>query len=133
MNRHQRRNQNKERYSKAKELMKQPESTFESIDLTKRDFIPKGMTRAYANNRYVVMVYDSSPTTKGNAIRVMIQKHDNTPIVNHWKEIQMLKNEIFGKETTAIEYFPSESELIDDYNIYWIWIFENDILPIPII
>ena len=34
-----------------------------------------------------------------------------------------------AEETTAVEYYPAQSELIDDHNIYWLWIFPNDVLP----
>lgn len=45
------------RISKANKLFKQPVSRFEPIDLSSQSFIPKGMTKAYKNNRFVVMVY----------------------------------------------------------------------------
>ena len=95
-------------------------------------FIPRGMTRAFINTRYVVMVYDNSPVTTGTAIRVMVQKHNDTPILNHWSEMQKIKNEIFGEETIAVEYYPAKSQLIDDHNIYWFWIFPENVLPIPL-
>lgn len=63
----------------------------------------------------------------------MIQKHDDTPIQQHWATIQKIKNEIFGEETTAVEYYPAKSNLIDDHNIYWLWIFPDGALPIPIV
>ena len=91
------------------------------------------MTRAFRNTRFTVMVYDNSLVTTGTAIRVMVQKHDDTPIVKHWSEMQSIKNEIFGEETTAVEYYPSKSQLIDDHNIYWFWIFPNGVLPLPIV
>jgi hypothetical protein len=87
------------------------------------------MTRAYRNNRFTVMVYDNCPTTNGPAIQVLIQNHTNTPIVNHWREIQRIKNEIFGAEVMAIEYFPAQSELVDTHNIYWIFIFPEGVIP----
>jgi len=114
----------------AKAEFKKPVTNFEEVDLSVVKFIPKGMTRAYRNTRFTVMVYDKSPVTTGTAIRIMVQKHDNTPILNHWKEMQNIKNEIFGEEVTAIEYYPSKSQLIDDYNIYWMWIYENGVLPL---
>lgn len=33
------------------------------------------------------MVYDEAPTNVGNAICAIVQKHDDTPIFNHWKEL----------------------------------------------
>lgn len=108
--------------------MKDPVGPWKAIDLTIR-FKPKWMTRAFANNRYVVMIDDHSPTTNGTAIRAMIQKTNDTPILNHWSEIQKIKNELFGKEVTAIEYYPKESELVDQHNIYWLWIFPEGTIP----
>lgn len=126
------RKQNRERKTAATKEFKKPVTKFTEIDLSTRQFIPEGMTRAYGNTRYVVMVYDNIPTTKGKAIKAMIQKHDDTPIVNHWSELQKIKNEIFGEDKTAIEYYPSKEDLIDDFNIYWMWIFEEGVLPKPI-
>jgi hypothetical protein len=125
------RQKKRKRKSAAKKEFQKPITKFEQIDLSKASNIPVGMTRAYRNTRYMVMVYDKSRVTTGFAIRVMVQKHDDTRIVNHWSEMQKIKNEIFGSETVAIEYYPAESQLIDDHNIYWFWIFEEGVLPIP--
>ena len=125
-------NKDRQRRIAAQKEFKKPITKFEKIDLSTASFIPKGMTRAFKNTRYVVMVYDNSPVTTGTAIRVMIQKHNDTPILNHWSEIQKIKNEIFGEETVAVEYYPAKSQLIDDHNIYWIWIFPENVLPIPL-
>lgn len=126
-------NSERQRMLAARKEFKKPVTKFEQIDLSKAPFIPKGMTRAFRNTRYTVMVYDFEPTTKGTAIKVMVQKHDDTPILRHWSEMQKIKNEIFGEETTAVEYYPAQSKLIDVHNIYWFWIFPNDQLPIPIL
>jgi len=117
-----------ERIKEANRRLKMPVGPWKEIDLSLR-FKPKWMTRAFSNNRYVVMIDDNSPTTAGNAIRAMIQKNNDTPILNHWSEIQKIKNELFGKEVTAIEYYPKESELINDHNIYWLWIFPDGVIP----
>jgi hypothetical protein len=115
----------------AQKLFKQPVSDLEQCDLSKVSFIPKGMTRAYRNNRYTIMVFDNHNVSTGTATRVMIQKHDDTPILNHWAELFKIKNEIFGDEIVAIEYYPAKSELIDDHNIYWLWIYPPGVLPLP--
>lgn len=108
---------------------------FEQIDLygMRKDVIPTGMTRAYRNNRYTVMIYDGSMTTAGPVTRALIQNHFDEPIKNHWSEIQRIKNEVFGPEVTAIEYYPAESQLINQHNIYWIWIFPQGVLPMPVL
>jgi len=113
----------------AQKLLKLPEGKFEPIDMKAHPFVPPGMTRAFRNNRYTVMIYDNYPTDKSPVTLVLIQNHFDAPIVNHWSELQRIKNEIFGAETTAVEYYPAESELIDDKNIYWLVVFEDGVLP----
>lgn len=39
-----------------------------------------------------------------------------------WSIKQEIKNEIFGKDRTAIEVFPEENRLIDDCDVYHLWI-----------
>lgn len=108
------------------------EIPFQEIDLSKEKVVPKWMTRVYKNNRYIVMINDNAETTKGKGICAMVQKHNDTPILNHWSEMQKIKNELFGKETVAVEYYPAESNLQNQHNIYWLWIFEDGLLPIYI-
>lgn len=92
-------------------------------------YIPAWFTRVYRNNQFFVMIDDNRETTNGHAICAMVQKHDDTPIKNHWMTMQKIKNEIFGPEVMAIEYYPKQSELVDDHNIYWMWIFPEGIIP----
>lgn len=39
-----------------------------------------------------------------------------------WVEKQEIKNELFGEELTAVEVFPAESELVDEANMYHLWV-----------
>jgi len=123
-------NRKEKRFRKqvADKIMSRPVGEWQQVDLNSRNH-PDWMTRSFQNNRYVVMIADKTPTTHGNAIRVLVQRHDDEPIPKHWSEMQKIKNELFGKETTAIEYYPKESTLINDHNIYWMWIFEEGIIP----
>ena len=118
----------RKRLQEANKLLKLPPGKLMPVDLVINPH-PSWMTRVYRNNRYVVMIDDNAKTSKGPAIKAMVQRHDDTPIPNHWRELQNIKNEIFGPETTAIEYFPAESELVDEHNIYWFWIFPDGDLP----
>jgi hypothetical protein len=126
-------NLERERKRQAKKLLNLPPGKLEVVDLDGARFIPIGMTRAYRNNRYTVMIFDDHPTTHGVAIRVMIQKHDDTPITFHWREMMKIKNDVFGEEVIAVEFYPKKSELIDDHNIYWMWIFPENTFPKPIL
>ena len=39
--------------------------------------------------------------------------------------VRKIKNEIFGDEYIALEVFPRESELVDEANMYHLWVFKN--------
>lgn len=123
----------RERMMAAKKEMKKPVTKFEQINLSKAPYVPERMTRAYRNTRYTVMVFDNAKTTHGLATQILVQKHDDTQILNHWAELQKIKNEIFGQESTAVEYYPAESELVNMHNIYWLWIFPEGVLPKPML
>lgn len=118
--------------AKAKKLLKKPKGCLKPIDLENSNR-PEWMTGAYSNNRYVIMIEDKVLMSNGEkAKKVMIQRHDDKPIPNHWKELQNIKNELFGNEKMAIEYYPRESQLVDKANIYWMWVFPDDVIPEPI-
>lgn len=120
------------RQKAAKKALSLPPGPLKEINLAEAKSVPKWMTRAYRNNRYTVMIKDDSPTTHGPAIRAMVQKHDDKPLPFHWREMQKIKNELFGPEAVAVEYYPPESQLENSHNIYWMWIYPKGILPIPI-
>lgn len=74
-------------------------------------------------NEYVVMVRDVE-TEWGAIQHACLRNANNTDIP--WSEKQRIKNEIFGQEATAIEVFPKESELVDEANMYHIWVLPDD-------
>jgi len=116
----------------ARKLLKKPKGKLEPINLS-QTAKPHWMTRAYQNNRYVVMIDDGAKMTKGvTAIKAMVQRHDDKPIRNHWREMQAIKNELFGGEATGIEFYPAVTKLQDYHNIYWLWILPDGDLPIAI-
>lgn len=105
----------------AKKLFKKHAGKLEQIDLEKRNS-PQWMTRAFSNNRYVVMINDNARIKGIDAVKAMVQRHDDKPIQGHWRQLQNIKNELFGTDATAIEFYPPESELEDVANIYWLWV-----------
>lgn len=71
------------------------------------------------DGQYAVM---SRPvdTEWGAVIHACIRNLDSTDIP--WAVKQQIKNELFGYEATAIEVFPAETDLVDEANMYHIWI-----------
>lgn len=43
-----------------------------------------------------------------------------------WKIKQEIKNELFGENRIAIEVFPKTDDLIDECDVYHLWIFEKN-------
>jgi hypothetical protein len=70
-------------------------------------------------NDYVVMIRNIE-TEWGKVQHACIRNADNSDIP--WREKQRIKNEIFGKESLAIEVFPCESQLVDEAGMYHIWV-----------
>ena len=42
-----------------------------------------------------------------------------------WSEKQQIKDELFGKNRTAVEVYPSEDRLIDTSDVYHLWVFDK--------
>ena len=82
------------------------------------------MNEAYKdiNSQYAVLVR-TIDTELGKVKHAAIRNIDSTDIP--WSEKQRIKNELFGEEKQAIEFFPKQSELIDEANMYHIWILEE--------
>ena len=53
--------------------------------------------------------------------KVMVRRNDAQAIYS-WQDMFRIKNEIFGEEVEAIQFFPKKSELVDEANMYWFWI-----------
>lgn len=48
------------RTAEAKRLLKEPESKFIEQDVANMKFLPRGLTRAFSDNRYIVMILTAS-------------------------------------------------------------------------
>ena len=106
----------------AKRLMKNARGVFKPVTVDACAF--PSIKRAYANNWYVVTIHIKKMWDQEFEV-AMVQKHDDTPIENHWSELQHIKNQIFGLEATAIEFYPPSSTLVDHANVYWLWHLEH--------
>jgi hypothetical protein len=122
----------KERVKLGRKLMSGSWEPFQKVDLSNTPIPPAPwMTRVYKNNKYIVMINDYAETTVGYAIRAMIQALSGEPVRN-WMDLQRVKNEVFGVDVIAIEYYPKQSELVNNAHIYWLWIYEPGQIPIPL-
>lgn len=54
-----------------------------------------------------------------------VYRHDGQPLVNHWRELQAIKNELIGPEHQGVEFYPPERELRDGENSYHLFVFKD--------
>lgn len=50
-----------------------------------------------------------------------VHRRDRKPI-RDWRHMQAIKNDVAGRERTAVEIYPAESELVDTSNEYHLWV-----------
>lgn len=93
---------------------------------------PTWATRVFRNNRFTAIINDNAETTTGKASKVYISPHAAGRDV-FWKDLQRIKNEIFGPEVVAVQYFPRESELVNEVNVYWLFVYPKGVLPEPLV
>jgi len=125
-----RREENRSQNKRIAKMLREKPDAFAPVDRIEHE-APPWMTRVFANRRYTVMINDHAETTHGPAICAMVQRHDNAPFRFHWADMQNVKNSIFGEEAWAVEYYPAAEQLVDQHNIYWMWIFPEGVLPLP--
>lgn len=124
MNRHERRKKAK-LYEKSS--MPKIMDAFEEVPLNpaERDLFPQGLCRAWRNSLYSAQEYKVHCEI-GTVVKLMIRRHDSKAI-HSWKHLQKIKNKLYGKERTAVEFYPPESELIDQANMYWLYVLPQDV------
>jgi hypothetical protein len=107
-----------------KDFIKIDESTFNIIKLKLNtsgwcnDF-----NRAYSNSEYVALVRTIN-TKWGKVRHSAIRSYQNEDIP--WSIKQEIKDKIFGKEKTAIEVFPSDKNLVNQANMYHLWVLPKE-------
>ena len=82
----------------------------------------KEMNEAYKDEKNIYAVMARTIDTEYGQIKhAAIRNIESTDI--SWSEKQRIKNELFGEEVQAIEFFPKQSDLVDEANMYHLWIF----------
>ena len=70
----------------------------------------------YANNLFSIQCFEV------RGVKVYgIRRHDQATNIS-WETKQRIKNEIIGKDISAIEVFPRDCDLVDQANMYWLWV-----------
>lgn len=78
------------------------------------------LNKAYIyEGKYAAMTREIQ-TTWGKVIHCAIRNDLGTDMT--WKEKQWIKDSLFGEDRVAIEVFPAKDRLVDEANMYHIWI-----------
>lgn len=84
----------------------------------------KTIKKAFVSRSASVQISYFEHPIFGKMQHLWIRRHDSKPM--GWSQLQRIKNEVIGKESTAIQVFPKESQLVDQANMYHLWVVEND-------
>lgn len=84
-----------------------------------------GAQKCWKNNLYVVLWVPGSMTEWGPLDRLMIRRNDGGVGIP-WAHKQRIKNEIAGPERVAVEVFPAADELIDNANLYHLFLLPEE-------
>jgi hypothetical protein len=85
----------------------------------------RGLVDAWCNDRFAVQLF----CVKGFEWLAVKRHHSGAPAPT-WAELQRIKNELVGPEREAVQCFPKESDLVDEADMYHLWIApEGEPLP----
>lgn len=87
--------------------------------------LPKGCVGVLRNSRWFVFAYQPVDSWMGPTQLIMIRSALapwKLAAGHSWADFQRIKNELYGPEAQAVEYYPRETDLIDTANMYWLWV-----------
>lgn len=89
-----------------------------------RGFTLTGLKRFVSNDLYSVQFYEHSCQLCSQWVKIhhlVIRRHDEGKTIP-WASKQRIKNELAGEDATAIEIFPSVENLVDEANVFHLWV-----------
>ena len=87
----------------------------------------------WINDKYTVIIREIEANEEApQMLWLSIKRNDKQPIVlNHWRELQEIKNMLVGEENEAVELYPAESRKVDSANQYHLWVLKSKDLRFP--
>lgn len=79
-----------------------------------------GVTETWVGSIHTVMVAPIA-TEWGEVLHLFVRRHDSKA-ERSWPTLQRIKNELVGPERVAVEVFPAASQLVDEANMYHLWV-----------
>lgn len=82
--------------------------------------MPPWLEDVWMDDKVMVMT-TTRQTEWGKVLHLIVRRHDLQP-VRSWSTMQRVKNAVAGPDRTAVEVYPAEGELVDDANLYHLWV-----------
>ncbi len=60
---------------------------------------------------------------------VIIKRHDGKPCNPSWRVLQRLKDYAVGADSTCVEVFPANENLVDEINARHLWVVPEQSVP----
>jgi hypothetical protein len=88
----------------------------------------KGCSSILANSRFEVQLFNCASDI-GGVVQMVVRRHGDIAKIE-WDELQRIKNEIFGEEYSAVEFFPpKELEWHINREIRVLWVLPQSWVP----
>jgi len=78
--------------------------------------------RCFKSPVFVVLITEEVYEEVGEMVHISVSRKDKRP-VESWSDMQEIKNHFTGPERVGVQVFPRESDLVDLYNAYHIWVY----------
>lgn len=80
----------------------------------------KEVRRVQVNNIYIVLVRPFIDEQGNDVVHLAIRTASQ--LEPPWRDMQRIKNEICGEDSTAVQVMPPASELVDEADMYHLWV-----------
>lgn len=84
---------------------------------------PSQIREGWGNNLYAVMIRPFVDENGDEVIHLAIRTLSQ--LEPPWRDMQRIKNEVCGAEATAVQVMPPESELVDEADMYHMWVLSS--------
>lgn len=92
------------------------------------DIATDGISDAvYLNDKYQVNVTLTDKQAGFSGVVHLSIKRRDKEAIHDWRDLQLIKNMVVGKEREAVEIYPAESRLVDTCNQYHLWVLPEGI------
>ena len=85
------------------------------------------MSRSTTEPKIDTSDYETQVNFSRGFVHLRIRRHDGKPVNCDWDTIQAIKNQALGEDSTAIEFYPARSNVVNEANYRHLWV--TDLVP----